>query len=286
MNHKIIFEVMPYSRTSSETYAQKFTQKLAEAINELKEVTLVNIPEIIEENHNGEPYYRNIDPRKFGKELREICKKEIMINTVVVHNPRDKFIQWLDESINSYEIRNFVFVGAKIPSIKYPGPSVPEANLIAKQKNVNYGNIFIPDRPGESDRLLEKTKAGCKFFTSQVLFEGNSAIRTIRSYAEKCKANGIKPVKFYLSFAPVSSEDDITFIKWLGAEMSKSTEQRLKNADNIGEESITLLLDLIKKILQSNMKSGVEIGFNVEYIMLHNLNLAEELVKKASTLLN
>ena len=287
MNHRIIFEVMPYSRASSESYVQKLASRIVEALNDLEEVSLVNIPEIVEENHNGQPYYRNIDPRKFGRELHEKCNKEILINTVVVHNgSKEAFSQWLDESSNLYGIRNFVFVGAKIPSLKYPGPSVPEANLIAQQKNLNFGNIFIPDRPNESDKLIEKTKAGCKFFTSQVLFEGGAAIRSIAEYAEKCRSNNLKPAKFYLSFAPASSEEDIIFIKWLGAEMSKATESRLRDAGDMGKESITLLLDLVKDIIQSSKTTGIEIGLNIEYIMIHNLDLAKELVKKASKLLN
>ncbi len=287
MKHKIIFEVMPYSRASSESYAQKLTDRIVEALNDLEEVSLINIPEIVEENHNGQPYYRNIDPRKFGKELYEKCNKDIMINTVVVHNDsKESFSQWLDESANLYGITNFVFVGAKIPSLKYPGPSVPEANLIARQKNINFGNIFIPDRHNESDRLIEKTKAGCKFFTSQVLFEGDAAIRSISEYAEKCKSNNLKPAKFYLSFAPASSEEDIIFIKWLGAEMSKNTESRLRNAGDMGKESINLLLDLIKTILRPSKNTRIEIGLNIEYIMIHNLDLAKELVKKSSKLLN
>ncbi len=282
MNTKIIFEVMPYPKTASEGYADKIIGKVAAAINEMENVSMLNVPEIVEENHNGQPYYRNVDARKFGKELRERCNKEIMVNTVVVHHDsRAGFEQWLNGSMKDCGIHNFVFVGAKMPSLKYPGPSVTEANLIAKSKNANFGNIFIPDRPEEAERLIAKIKSGCNFFTSQVLFEPDTAIRVIRQYMEKCKNNNLKPAKFYLSFAPVSSEEDITFIKWLGAEISKETEIRLKNAENIGEESIKVALEAIKKILNANNKPPkAEIGLNVEYVMLHNLDLAKDLVKK------
>lgn len=287
MNHKLIFEAMPYSKTASESYASKIIDKVAAAIKEMENVSMLNIPEIVEENHNGQPYYRNIDARKFGKELGEKCNKEVMVNTVVVHhNSKLDFEEWLDDSIKNYGINNFIFVGAKIPSLKYPGPSVPEANLIAKSKNANFGNIFIPDRPNEAERLIEKTKAGCKFFTSQVLFEADAALSAINQYAEKCKSNKLKPSKFYLSFAPISSEEDLIFIKWLGAEMSKETEGRLRNAEDMGQESISAVLELIKKILSSNKKNAsAEIGLNIEYVMLHNLELAKELVKRASSLL-
>ena len=287
MNNKIIFEVMPYSKASSESYAKKITDRIAEVIKELKNITLLNIPEIVEENHVGQPYYRNTDTRKFGKALMEKTNKEIMINTVVVHHKsKVAFERWLDESVDKYGVRNFVLIGAKIPSINYPGPSVTEANLIAREKRINFGNIFIPDRPEEAERLIAKTRSGCNFFTSQVLFESDTALKVINEYARKCKDNSLQPSKFYLSFAPVSNMEDITFIKWLGAEISKETESRLKNAENIGQESISTVLGLIKKILNSNKKnSNAEIGLNIEYVMLHNLDLAKYLANAASNLL-
>ena len=282
MNKKIIFEVMPYPKTASESYANKITDKIAAAIKEMKNISVINIPEIIEENHVGQPYYRNTDTRNFGKILMEKTNKEIMINTVVVHHKsKVAFERWLDESVGKYGIRNFVFVGAKIPSISYPGPSVTEANLIAKEKRVNFGNIFIPDRHEEAERLIAKTKSGCNFFTSQVLFESDTAINVIQQYMEKCKNNNLKPAKFYLSLAPVGTKEDAVFIKWLGAEINEDTEKRLLDAKNIGEESIDLLSDLIKKIRKfSEGNDDVEIGLNIEYVMLHNLELAMELVSR------
>ena len=282
MDKKIIFEVMPYPKTASESYADKITDKIVNAVNEMEKVSIINIPEIVEENHIGQPYYRNTDPRVFGKVLREKCSKEIMVNTVVVHHKsKMAFNRWLDESINKYGIRNFVFVGAKIPSINYPGPSVTEANLIAREKRINFGNIFIPDRHEEAERLIAKTKSGCNFFTSQVLFESDTAINVIQQYMEKCKNNNLKPAKFYLSLAPVGTKEDAVFIKWLGAEINEDTEKRLLDAKNIGEESIDLLSDLIKKIRKfSEGNDDVEIGLNIEYVMLHNLELAMELVSR------
>ena len=288
MNHKLIFEVMPYSKTASESYANKITDKIVAAINEMKNISVINIPEIIEENHIGQPYYRNTDPRAFGKVLGEKCSKEIMVNTVVVHHKsKAAFDRWIDESIDKYGIKNFVFVGAKIPSIKYPGPTVAEANSIAEEKGVNFGNIFIPDRLEEAERLLNKTRSGCGFFTSQVLFEPDTAINVIKQYLKKCKINNLKPAKFYLSLAPIGNKEDVIFIKWLGAEINEDTEKRLFDAKNMGEESVELLLGLIEKIRDfSNYDKKVEIGLNVEYVMLHNLDLARDLIKRAFPLLN
>ena len=285
MNAHIIFEVMPHSKNVSEVYAEKFIDRIASAINEMRWVDILNIPEIAEENHIGLPYYRNIDNRKFGVILRERCKKDIMLNTVVGYcNSKDKFEQWLNESISQYEIRNFVFVGAKINSINYPGPSIIEANSIAKKQKINFGNIFIPERANEADRLISKTISGCNFFTSQVLFGPEKAINVLEEYSAKCAKANLNPAKFYLSFSPVSNLEDIIFVKWLGAEFNKKTENRLRVAQNIGEESIKIIIEVINEAVNSFDKLNVKVplGLNIEYITLHNLELSKDLAARFS----
>ena len=287
MNHDILFEVLPPSKSASEDYVQKFLDRIINTINEMKDVIAINIPNIVEENHVGLPYYRNIDNRKFGVALREHCRKDVILNNVVVHfNPKEKFEEWLHESIKDYGIGNFVFVGAKLDSIKYPGPSVIEANSIAKGEGINFGNIFIQEREHEADRLINKTVSGCNFFTSQVLFEPESIINVLGQYSIKCREANLKPAKFFLSFAPVSSLEDIDFIKWLGAEIKEKTENRLKNAKNIGEESINVIIETLNKISDffDKKKLKIHIGLNIEYISLHNLELARNLVHSVSEL--
>ncbi len=289
MNRDIIFEVIPPAKNVSSAYAEKFVDRIVSAIGGMDGIGALNIPEIVDENHTGMPFYRNADNREFGVVLRGKCKKEIIVNTVVgYYNNKDNkgsFEQWLDESADKYGIKDFVFVGAKISSIKYPGPSVIDANLIARRKSVNFGNIFIPERENEAERLLSKTIAGCGFFTSQVLFESENLIKILNDYSEKCEKLHINPAKFYLSFSPVSSLEDIHFIKWLGAEISSATENRLKSAGNIGNESVNMLKGLLYKVLGHFESSGlnIPIGLNIEYITLHNLELAKDLIKEMRT---
>lgn len=283
MKRDIIFEVIPPAKTASKAYAEKFVDRIVSAVGEMDGIATLNVPEIVEENHIGMPFYRNADNREFGVSLREKCKKKIMLNTVVgYYNSKGSFEQWLNESADKYGIKDFVFVGAKIGSIKYPGPDVIGANLIARKESVNFGNIFIPERENEAERLLSKTIAGCSFFTSQVLFESEALIRILSDYSEKCEKQNIKPAKFYLSFSPVSSLEDARFVKWLGAEIGWATENRLKSAQNIGKESINIIKELLYKVLGHFESSGLNIpvGLNIEYIALHNLELTKDLIKE------
>jgi hypothetical protein len=286
MKPDIIFEVIPPAKNVSSAYAEKFVDRIVSAIGEMHCIRALNIPEIVEENHIGMPFYRNADNREFGVSLRERCKKEIMLNTVVgYYNTKGSFEQWLDESADKYGIKDFIFVGAKISSIKYPGPSVIDANLIAKKKAVNFGNIFIPERENEAERLISKTIAGCSFFTSQVLFESEALIKILNDYSEKCEKLNIKPAKFYLSLSPVSRLEDVRFIKGLGAEIGLATENRLKSAQNIDRESVKMLKELSYKVLENVESSGLKIplGLNIEYITLHNLELTKDLIKEINT---
>jgi len=283
MKHEIIFEVIPHTKNASDSYTKKIIDRIATTINEIKGVSLLNIPEIVEENHIGLPYYRNIDSREFGLMLRQTCKKDIMVNTVVVHhNPKEIFEQWLDESISKYNIKNFVFVGSKINSIKYPGPSITEANFIARNKKINFGNIFIPERENEADRLIRKTASGCNFFTSQVIFEPENVIKILDEYSIKCAECNLKPAKVFLSFSPVSNLEDISFVKWLGAEIKEKTEQKLKSSQNIGDESIEIIIKALNEICDfiDRYKINIPLGLNIEYITLHNLELAKDFANK------
>ena len=280
MNNNIIFEVIPPSKMASGAYTNKLIDKVADTVNEIKNISMLNVPEIVDENHIGIPYYRNIDVRKFGKILMERCKKDIMVNTVVAYHSKNQFGQWLDESINDYGIKNFVFVGQKINSIKYPGPSIIDANSIARNKKISFGNIFIPERENEADRLISKTSAGCNFFTSQVLFEPYNVLNVIKEYYTKCSKADLMPAKFFLSFSPVSNLEDIAFIKWLGAEIKEKTEKRLKSAQNFGEESIRVIIGVLDEIIDffDKMDIKIPLGLNIEYVALHNLELSKNLV--------
>jgi len=285
MKQDIIFEVIPPAKTASDSYRNKIADIIMNSVGEMKNVSTLNIPEIAEENHKGEPYYRNYDNRKFGLLLKERCKKEIIVNSVAsYHNSKEKFEEWLDESITSYGLKNYVFVGPKIGSIRYPGPSVLEANSIAKGKKVNFGNIFIPERKNEADRLVSKTKSGCKFFTSQILFEPDTAIRALQEYSIQCAEHELRPAKVFLSFSPLSIPEDVSFVKWLGADISKRAEIRLLSSQNIGEESVRIILSGLHKILDfaDDGKIKVPLGLNIEYVLLHNLELAKNLVHMVS----
>ena len=89
-----------------------------------------------------------------------------------------------------------------------------------------------------------------------------------------------------LSFAPVSSNKNIEFLKWLGVEISSHTEKRLLDEDSdMTEKSLEIAREILNDILSNNEKNKIKvpIGLNVEHIMSynfqHSINMLQELSK-------
>ncbi len=278
-----LFEIVPSSKMSSEESREKTLDVIASALSGIKSVDLINVPEIIEENHLGVPYYRNIDNLAFSQKLSQRTKKDTIINKVVAHfNSSKEFVGWLDNAVSAVKIKNFIFVGGNKSSNRYNGPSVTEANRIAVDFSINVGNIALPSRKGEADRMFQKTLSGASFFTTQVLFSSKTLETVLESYHYKCAENRLKPSKIFLSFCCVSRPSEMEFIKWLGAEVPADVEKRiLSDSNRLAENSIKLAKDVFDQIKNFNKESGIrlDLGLNVENIFFHSLKSTVDLLE-------
>lgn len=274
-----LFELTPPSRRSSNEKVQNYIGRIKDILGGINSLDGFNIPEVIDENHNGKPLWRNLDIRLFGLELRKALKKDIFINKVVVHEPH--FLSWLKETKQKFGMTKLVLAGGTTHFFKYPGPDVWEANRLALQEGFTVGNISIPTRQKEEERMLKKTKSGATFFTTQVLFEDAAIKYLLKAYQDLCRLEGVDPATVYLSFAPVSERDDITFLKWLGVVLPPHVEEILLQEKNLGQASIAHTQILYQDILQFCKKQDVHIplGINIEQISAHNLSFAAQMMK-------
>src|SRR3970040_1229612 len=125
----IVLKVAPPTRRASEPTVRKFVKRVQEAVREIPRLDAVNIPEILDENHAGRPFYRNLSPRRFAGLLNIRFSLEPIANKVVVHlGGMGEFDAWAKESLDAYGLRNFVLVGGANGRVRYPGPTVALAN--------------------------------------------------------------------------------------------------------------------------------------------------------------
>ncbi|MCS5653192.1 MAG: methylenetetrahydrofolate reductase [Candidatus Marinimicrobia bacterium] len=282
----VVYEILsPREKDGTlNSYAENISSLLAQT-----HIDAINIPEVRDESGRGERPVKNqlrAEPREFGKLLQDIVGIESIVNRVVVHQTLEKEMVWFEETYNKYEIENLITVGGESRNITYPGPSVNEALEAIKQNltlDVLCGGISIPSREKESRKLIEKSKNGSEFFTTQVLYDSSKIIEMISHYQKRCDEQNTFPRRLLLSFAPVSSKKNIKFLKWLGVDIPTDTEKYLNENDQImTERSMEISINVLNETLTflNENKIVVPIGLNVEHIMSYNFQASIEMLQE------
>ena len=284
----VAYEILPPREKDGtlNSYAANISSLLSQT-----HIDAINIPEVRDEVARGERPVKNqlrAEPREFGRLLQDIVGVEAIVNRVVVHQRLNDELKWLEETNKKYEIENLITVGGESRSIDYPGPSVNEAlAAIKKNENINLlcGGISIPSREKESLKLIEKSENGSEFFTTQVLYDSSKIIKMISHYQKRCDEKKTFPRRLLLSFAPVSSEKNIKFLKWLGVEIPAETEKSLiEDLSIMTDKSMEITVNVLKEILNHLNENDiiVPIGLNVEHIMSYNFQASIEMLQELS----
>ena len=285
----VAYEILPPREKDGtlNSYAETISSLLSQT-----HIDAVNIPEVHDEIGRGDRPVTNQkrgEPREFGMLLQDIVGIEAIINRVVVHEPYEEQMRWIEETNTAYEIENMIIVGGESSKVDYPGPTVNEMlQTIAKGYNSNGGDIFcggiaIPSRKDESKNLIRKSEHGSEFFTTQVLYNAENIIKMINNYQSRCNELDTFPRRILLSFAPVSSQKNIEFLKWLGVEIPDDTERYLKGRPgSMTERSLDVAVEVLNEILDfitvNNLK--VPVGLNVEHIMSYNFQSSVEMLQE------
>lgn len=283
-------------------------------------IDAINLPEIRDESRGGprRTHFRpRMEPRIFGRHVHEAYQEqrlEVIVNRCVVYTHWRNQQRWLIRSWREFGVRNLVIVGGESSQVSYPGPSVTEAaRLVTGFLNRGFervrdgrrepldvaadilcGGITIPTRRkttpawDEPNRLVEKAKHGLEFFTSQVIYEGESTRRLLADYEALCREGGTRPRRILLSFAPISGERDISFLQWLGVEIPERVQRYiLGNGEGATSRSIEVAGRVLEEILEfvSERGIGVPLGLNIEYILVRNFEVSLEMVEALSKIL-
>ncbi len=290
---QLVFEPAPPSRINEDKQIAR-ADEIIRLLRGIDRLDAVNLPELVDENHEGRPYYRSGDIVGFASRISKEIGRDAIVNKVVVHlQSEEDFQRWFSSTKNR-GIGNIVLVGGNKRHVQYPGPPVTAANTMARELLRNdggcmVGNITIPTREDEARRMLDKTMAGAEFFTTQLLFESDSIIKLLKEYHELCKEKGIKPAAVLLSFAPISDDRDIEFIRWLGAEIPEETEEKILqgSASECAGRSIENAVEIWERARSASSEHAIQvpIGIKVEEISKHNLNEAIRMLARFAGIL-
>jgi 5,10-methylenetetrahydrofolate reductase len=282
----LLFEPVPPALRASATRAARYTGELVQLIGRVPRLDGLIVPELVDENHEGRPFYRTGDARDFARSLAEATNREVVVNKVVAHLPSEEALDaWTRETLER-KVRHVVIVGGSSRYIPYPGPPVIEANRRCAPQLAAagglLGNIAIPQRTGEAHRMLAKTRAGASFFTTQILFDSDAIVRLCREYERRCREAGCPPASVLLSFAPLTEDTDSEFVRWLGADIPERIERSILDGEEAeaGHRSVANALRVWEEVRAGYARrdASVPVGVNVEQISQRHLAAAGEML--------
>jgi 5,10-methylenetetrahydrofolate reductase len=288
----LIFTVLPLrdNKTGDAAHDDKIIrnlnsrkEELAIALNSFSRLNAISVPELVEENHEGKPRYNSIYTRALARGTADILHIDALVNKVVAHIENyENFVEWIKET-HTLGISNMIFVGGNTRHHRYPGPSVSEANVIARRlwsefhkEEITIGNISLPERKDEAKRMLFKTLAGAEFFTTQLLFDSAQVINMISEYNRQCAVAGVKPATILFSFGPIRSIADLNLLDFLAVELPDNAKNYILENNDLGEasrrsaiNSLRVYSEIISVIEEKHIP--VPVGINVEQLTKSNL---------------
>ncbi len=81
----------------------------------------------------------------------------------------------------------------------------------------------------------------------------------------------MKPVIFTIT--PCGSSKTLDFMKWLGIHIPEHLEQRLKNSEDILDESVKLSLNIFEILYFYAKGKGIPVGCNVESVSIRKVEI-------------
>ncbi|HUZ45593.1 MAG TPA: hypothetical protein VMW54_03035 [Terriglobia bacterium] len=279
----VFFEMVPPVKGKPEALQSTLgeiakIQKLADAIN---------LPEIHDETRTGDRTFKfvpRIEPRILGSRIRKEFDMDVVLNRCVVYE-KDQ-ASWFRETVEKFGIESLVLVGGESSRIQYPGPNVIQAarEIQATGLPSALGGISIPSRAHEVERIRRKVSEGLCFFTTQVLFDSNDIVWLIQ------RLNGLE-ARIFLSFAPVSHERDIEFLRWLGADAPADLDHFLIHgvaaekasghaAEHAFERSLNLAQRILMDVFDNLPPDPPPLGINIEHINRRNFNSAVRMLEQ------
>ena len=131
--------------------------------------------------------------------------------------------------------------------------------------------------------MLAKTRSGASFFTTQILFDGEAALRMVRDYDRLCAQAGLTPAAVLLSLAPLADEGDAEFIRWLGADIPEEAERTILSSDESAatSRSVRHALKVWEHVTSGVHNEGltVPLGVNIEQITARHVESAAVLLR-------
>ncbi|NJN17536.1 MAG: hypothetical protein HC822_15325 [Oscillochloris sp.] len=153
--------------------------------------------------------------------------------------------------------------------------------IAAEDDALTLGGVMIAERHSpaddESRRLLRKAAQGCRFFISQVIYQPEPMQRLLHDYAQACRAQGTRPRRIILTFAPCGRPQTLAFLKWLGVAIAPTTATRILDDPAPFTRSIRICAANLRALLDQGYAEQIPLGINIESVSIQRDEIAASL---------
>lgn len=284
---KILLEILPPPITWDTKKREGYLASILQ-MTERKGVHTLTLPEIVDEKREKERTINFIakeDVFAFSEALlKEDPQLLVIPNLIAPIRPLPTILQLIEKNNTSH----LVLVGGESSKKTYPGPSVIEtAREIKKQfSKMTLGGIAIFQRKEEAERIVKKAEAGISFFLSQILFETDNLKRTLLNLALLVEKRKVPFPNIYASLAPVTKQEDIAFMRWLGVDIPQAIGHYFDaaRAEDLEERVLEVISQVLDEIVDFKRRYGFPIFFNVELVMYNHIKASEKIVQTIKSL--
>lgn len=229
------------------------------------------------------PFLPTIDPRIYSKVLHELSNKPIITYKAVGQVLEPEWQSWLTNSLQDFGVSTLTLVGR--PSRRQDRPQTPELLSLSKATEVakshpahfDLGAVAIAERHSpdnsESQRMIGKAQRGCEFFISQSVYNSQKTISLLNDYARDCRALGLAPKRFVLTFAPCGHAKTLDFIKWLGVSVPQEVQSAILGSQDPLTASIEICRKVLREILDGLEDKSMPLGVNVESVSIRKVEI-------------
>ena len=212
-----------------------------------------------------------VDSRVFGCKIREEFGLPIIVNHVVAHDPLDRQILWLHETVREYGIHDLSLSERPMTAIhgrphrlrgKRGFPKHLLRLTLRLGKYLHSGQTVAPF-PNQSEW---QPKSGPeRTFSRQILFSLNEITQLWREF--EATRPDLLATPLLISLCPVRKAENLAFLRYLGVHVPEEVESTLKSADPAEclELSLQILCRLQEQMIETaeNFEDLASPGWNI-----------------------
>lgn len=276
----LLFAVTPPRLTTSPEEAAEIGRVTLERLRSsaIDGLVLYDIDDESDRNPDERPFpfLPTMDPADYL--ARDLVGLEVpaIVYRAVGKYREDRLRSWLEEQDPARALT--VFVGSSSRH-KPVATSLARAYELRTQvrPDLPLGGVAIAERHAhqgnEHLRLIAKQEAGCSFFITQIVYDGNAAKDLISDYHHECAARDLASVPIVLSFSVCGSLKTLEFLRWLGVTVPRWIENDLRHADDTLDASCAHAVVTALDLIAFCRRLGVPFGLNVESVSIRKVEI-------------